>query len=482
MLTNKRWAGLLVAAGLWGVDGHWSSMSMAVAQQAIALEGTEPWRAPLAEITEARVVSTLSFLASDALAGRGTGSKEFQIAAAYVASRFQASGLQGGGAEGSFFHEKILQLEQLPSRGTRVAVEANGIEVWGLLSAGAAAKEWRARATSVNLEQLPEESLASPIVWAEHQSAANSRRGPVGDLIEKVLKLKAKGAEVVLLAVDADDPLLASAAQAAARLQLPNPRTSLALPVVLVNRKDWAKLKAKELTVSVPAILTEEYRAQNVIGIIPGSDPDLAAEVLIFSAHLDHLGVGSGTGDQIFNGADDDASGVTAVLTLADAFAKLPARPARSVMFVTFWGEESGLLGSKEFVANPPWPLEKIVANVNIEMIGRPEPGANGKLWVTGWERSDLGPLMNQASQAVNVEIFQHPKFSAMLYQASDNWPLAQKGVIAHSFSGGSLHEDYHQPSDEWHKLNTLHMTQVIQGLFVGSLPIATGQATPQKK
>jgi Zn-dependent M28 family amino/carboxypeptidase len=148
---------------------------------------------------------------------------------------------------------------------------------------------------------------------------------------------------------------------------------------------------------------------------------------------------------------------------------------------MTFWGEESGLLGSKQFCQTPSWPLEKIVANVNIEMIGRPEPGANSKMWVTGWGESDLGPLMAAASNPFGVEIFEHPKFSAQLYRSSDNWSFAEKGVVAHSFSAGSLHADYHQPDDEWEKLELPHMTRVIQGLFVGSLPLASGEATPKK-
>jgi Zn-dependent M28 family amino/carboxypeptidase len=182
----------------------------------------------------------------------------------------------------------------------------------------------------------------------------------------------------------------------------------------------------------------------------------------------------------IYNGADDDASGVTAVLTLADAYAAMPTPPKRSLLFVAFWGEESGLLGSKAFVDRPTWPLESIVANVNIEMIGRPEDGARGKIWVTGWNESNLGPLMRESASRWGVEIFEHPKFSAMLYRSSDNWSFAQRGVVAHSFSAGSLHADYHQVDDEWDRLEIPHMTRVIQGLFFGSLPLADGTLTPK--
>ena len=237
-------------------------------------------------------------------------------------------------------------------------------------------------------------------------------------------------------------------------------------------------LDLKSLKLEVPATLVLDKPMRNVIGMLPGTDPELSKEAILFSAHLDHLGVRTGVGDVIYNGADDDASGVTAVVTLADAFGAMP-RPKRTLLFMAFWGEESGLLGSKQFVANPSWPLEKIVANINIEMIGRPEPGANGKIWMTGWQESNLGSLMNSASILRGTEIFEHPSFSSRLYRASDNWSFAEKGVVAHSFSAGSLHADYHQPDDEWERLEIPHMTRVIQGLFYASQPLVQGTATP---
>ena len=100
---------------------------------------------------------------------------------------------------------------------------------------------------------------------------------------------------------------------------------------------------------------------------------------------------------------------------------------------------------------------------------------------MTGWQESDLGVLMNKASLPFGVEIFNHPKHSAMLYRSSDNWSFVQKGVIAHSFSAGSLHSDYHQPDDEWDRLEIPHMTRVIQGLFAATLPMAYGEARPNK-
>lgn len=146
---------------------------------------------------------------------------------------------------------------------------------------------------------------------------------------------------------------------------------------------------------------------------------------------------------------------------------------------MTFWGEEKGLLGSKYFGEHPLWNLDEVVCNINLEMIGRPEENADGKAWGTGWPHSTLGPQMAAGAKRADVTIFHHEKFSEMLYTRSDNASFVAKGIIAHSFSAGSLHSDYHQPSDEVEKLNLPHMTKIIQGLLAGTLPIARGELTP---
>ena len=201
-------------------------------------------------------------------------------------------------------------------------------------------------------------------------------------------------------------------------------------------------------------------------------------------AHADHVGRGTAddAGDAIYNGADDDASGVVGVVALAEAFAALPEPPARSLLFVAFWGEEKGLLGSRQFVADPPWPLDDMVANVNLEMLGRPEEGARHKAWMTGWSESDLGELVARGAARAGIEVFDHPQYGPRLYRASDNASFVREGVIGHSFSAGSLHEDYHRPSDEWQKLDLEHMAAVIRGIFAGVLPIAAVELTPQRR
>ncbi|MEZ6097108.1 MAG: M20/M25/M40 family metallo-hydrolase [Pirellulaceae bacterium] len=438
----------------------------------------------LNEINEQRVGSTLQFLCSDAMGGRGTGSQEFRIAAAYVRSRLDAAGAEGGGFEGSFFHTKQLTLSQTPSQSIDIELESETISTFGLLNGGEDDVHIQGNVGQLDDEwKLPDDAHAKVAVVKLEAGSEREQRSVFFRISNACVRLKQSGVEALIICLPADHQMVTLAKQLRAKPRPYVPQRAIALPVVLVDRKHAESLSKSTVQFDVPAQVKSEYEAQNVIGFMRGSDPELSKECILFSAHLDHLGSTDDltAEDRVYNGADDDASGVTAVLTLADAFSKLPVRPKRSIVFMTFWGEESGLLGSKDFAANPSWPLEKIVANINIEMIGRPEPGATNKLWMTGWNESDLGKLLNEGAQAVGVDIFEHPQFSAMLYRQSDNWSFVEKGVIAHSVSGGSLHEDYHQLSDEFEKMNIPHMTEVIKGLFVGSLPLANAEVTPQK-
>ncbi len=441
-------------------------------QAAAALPGME-------QITEGRVTATIAFLASDELAGRATGSKEFDIAAAYVASRFRGAGLEGGGIEGSFYHETKQSMSQVPANPTHFTdSQGKAVEHLGVLAASTDRFQYQGGLVQADLaNQLDAQSLSGSAVIAKYTGDA---KGPrlLSQVSRSCAALSTAGAKCLLLVVPPDHELVGLAKESRDKPRMSNPRNRFEIPVILVPE---SAMGTARIDIEIPPMQISETVMRNVIGVLRGSDPQLASEAILYSAHLDHLGTRQGVGDGIFNGADDDATGVTAVLTLADAFANRP-RPRRTLLFMTFWGEESGLLGSKQYVANPTWPLAKIVANVNIEMIGRPEPGAGGKIWMTGWNESNLGVLMNAASGPFGVDIFEHLQFSARLYRSSDNWSFAEAGVIAHSFSAGSLHADYHQPDDEWDRLEIPHMTRVIQGLYLGSQPMIDGLVTPQKK
>jgi hypothetical protein len=199
----------------------------------------------------------------------------------------------------------------------------------------------------------------------------------------------------------------------------------------------------------------------NAIGILRGStSPN---EVILLTAHLDHLGIGpaNAAGDTNYNGADDDASGTTAVLALAHILAA-GARPRRTIVFALFGSEELGGFGNHAFLDRPPVPLTSIIANLEFEMIGRPDPAVPaGTLWLTGFDRSNLGPEL--AKHGAHLVGDPHP--TQRFFQRSDNYALALKGIVAQSVSSFGLHKDYHQPSDELSTINFTHMINAIASM-----------------
>lgn len=200
--------------------------------------------------------------------------------------------------------------------------------------------------------------------------------------------------------------------------------------------------------------------AVNVIGILPGSDPALAKEHVLVDAHYDHVGIGPAVnGDSIYNGADDDASGVVAVLEIAAQIAAGPP-PKRTIVFAATTGEEWGLLGTRWYIEHPAKPLEQMVANLEIEMIGRPDSlaGGAGKGWLTGYDRSTMGTEL----AANGIPIVADPRLDQHFFERSDNIAFARRGIVAHTLSSFNLHSDYHQPSDEVSKVDAKHMATLI--------------------
>lgn len=192
-----------------------------------------------------------------------------------------------------------------------------------------------------------------------------------------------------------------------------------------------------------------EHHPPNVVALLPGSDSLLASEYVVFSAHFDHVGVGQpdASGDSIYNGADDDASGTAVLVEVAQAFASLETPPARSMVFLAVSGEEKGLVGSLHFSSHPTVPLENIVANINMDMVGRNAPDT---VIQVGGEHSTLGPLTTEigASEGIDLVVMPDPDPSENAFFRSDHVAFV-KYEIPSIFITSWLHDDYHQPSDE---------------------------------
>ncbi len=440
----------------------------------------------LSRIRTQDVQGILSFLASDELKGRDTPSAELNIAAAYVASRFRAAGLEGLGPKGSYFLESELDARMMPGLGI-LALDGNGnpIPHYGLVSATENPYEWNGALTLEDGE-VPE---GGPILLdAPAKLRGRMARMPVGALVPMASsKARDNKASAVLLRVPKDHGLVALAAKA--RKQPLSQRTlapsrgrgKRPAPLSILLVPEDIQIEGP-VRLYFPAYIAKKVKVRNVAAILRGRNATAAKKAVAFTAHLDHIGTGSPVqGDGIFNGADDDATGCTAVMLLARAYGALARPPLHSTIFMTYWGEEKGLVGSRHFADHPAWPLDDLICNINIEMIGRATGNRLGASWVTGWSKTDLGPLIALGAKRAGLIVREDPRLSKMLYRQSDNWSLAKKGVIAHSFSASGLHKDYHGRGDEWQKVDAKNMALVIRGLFAGSLPIAMGRLIPSK-
>ena len=198
----------------------------------------------------------------------------------------------------------------------------------------------------------------------------------------------------------------------------------------------------------------------NVVGIIRGSDPAVSHEAVVLGAHFDHVGIGQAIdGDSIYNGADDDGSGTVAVLEIArDLVEGTP--PRRTVVILLSTAEEMGLLGTRWYIQNPVVPLEQTVADLQIEMIGRPDPeaGGFGRGWLTGYERTTMGDQLSAAGSPITHD----PRPDQDFFYRSDNIAFARLGIPAHTLSSFSLHADYHRPSDEVELVDFRHMAALV--------------------
>ncbi len=215
--------------------------------------------------------------------------------------------------------------------------------------------------------------------------------------------------------------------------------------------------------------------AVNVVGVLRGSDAVLKDSIVLIDAHYDHLGIGRPVqGDSVFNGADDDASGTVAVIEIARALARGP-RPKRTVVFAATTGEEVGLLGTRWYLLHPVAPIASMTANLEIEMIGRPDSlaGGPGRAWLTGYDRSTMGTMFANAG----LPVVPDRRLDQSFFTRSDNIAFARAGVPAHTLSSYNMHDDYHTVRDDASRVDFAHMTTVIRAAAAATRLLADGPA-----
>ncbi|MBI3712652.1 MAG: M20/M25/M40 family metallo-hydrolase [Burkholderiales bacterium] len=255
---------------------------------------------------------------------------------------------------------------------------------------------------------------------------------------------------------------------------------------------DWNVLK-KEIRrrpgAAAPASVSETAPetpviVRNVVGLLRGSDPVLKDTYVLVTAHYDHIGMkSSGDGDRIFNGANDDASGTVSVIELAKAFAGMKERPKRSIVFMTFFGEEKGLVGSRFYGKHPLFAINKTVAGINIEQVGRTDDSEGAQVasvGVTGFDFSEVGAIIKQAGDASGIRVWKHPVNSDRYFGASDNQALADQGIPAHTISVAYGFPDYHGVGDEAHKIDYENMAKVDRAVALAIAQIANRDEAPK--
>jgi hypothetical protein len=439
---------------------------------------------PTSVILERDIRAELGFLASDALQGRGSGTNNERLAAEYIGAQFRSFGLEPGGDADAAGNKDFVQRVTLESTKFSAAPSFT-------VTSGADTKSWQfgrdflvsfLRATKITgdiqLIDGPDTPIKGAVVVFKSISDPTRRQ-------QTIMKAYEAGAAAVALLESESN----RRAREAGNARLPSPPARIAgdttgdRPFAVINLSQQALDAVTEMGSGAKAEFSGQVQAAesrstwNAVGFLRGSDPAAASEVIVLSAHLDHLGMNeAATGDKIFNGADDDASGCVAVLEMARVFAA-GRRPRRTIYFVCFGSEEQGGYGSRHFIAKSPVPLTDIVANVNFEMLGRPDakvPPAT--LWLTGFDRSNLGPTLAKHGAALVAD--PHPQQN--FFQRSDNYTLALKGVVAHTISSYGLHTDYHRPSDDISKIDFAFMTRSLNSLVAPIRWLADSNFRPQ--
>ncbi|GHG01284.1 M20/M25/M40 family metallo-hydrolase [Thalassotalea marina] len=391
----------------------------------------------------------ITFLASDNLKGRASFSPEIDKAADYISDRFKAIGLMPMAGESSF--KQTFEITTIKPKS--IAAALNG--------------------KTLDEKSLGMASTIAQINWQSTNDFKTTVIGEQDDMRQIIRQMNNDGGKHLVLVNPKHAKMFAGYSGYFARglnkLNLDHQGAIVMLlteetSVNSIDLKAETEIKKRELT--------------NVVGVLPGKESK--EEIVLYSAHYDHLGAGEGEGDVVYNGADDDASGTTAIMNLAEFFAK-KGDNKRTLMFSAFTAEEIGGFGSRYFSQqlNP----DDVVAMINIEMIGKPSKFGPGRIWMTGMERSSLGEELNKRLTGTDGEIHADPYPKQNLFYRSDNATLARLGVPAHSFSSTQLDKDqhYHKVTDDLASLDLKSMHQVIESLSISTQGLVDGSITPTR-
>jgi len=456
---------------------------------------------PLAQRIAARLRANdlkadVSFLASDALQGRATPSPGLDMAAEYIAAQFRRAGLEPVGDDGYFQNASFQSVKPNPEGVTFALDTAKAGEGTLAIQEAVASDLNRAAAFKVMLsdtaalEALTAEQVRGKVLLIELPDGAGGGGGMAGVQAQRrFLTLAAKL-----------EPAMVVMVRAAAQQTNPNARVPLRdatapapkVPVLSVWDKaihDYvaaAKPGPMEATVSahVAAPIVTPVKLRNVAGVLRGADPQLKDTYVIVTGHYDHLGVRpNAQGDGIYNGANDDASGTASVIAVAGALAELEEKPKRTIVFVTVFGEEAGGLGARWYTSHPIFPIAKTVADINLEQLGRTDDSEGPKVAqfnLTGFDYTDIAATFAKAGAVTGVQVIKHERNSDAFFGRSDNATFADAGIPSTTLSVSYVFPDYHQPGDEWQKLDYDNLAKVDVTVALGILDMANSAQAPQ--
>ena len=484
-----------------------SLFALLLAAPPLAAQTASPLAHAAASITQADVARRVGIIADDSMLGRDTPSRGLELTAQYVADQFKSFGLKPGGDAGGWFQRYPITRRRLELASSRVVFRAGRIADSASLT----------RSARVVSGPSPARPVSGPTVLLGGALTPQAIAGfalrdkvvlypldftkPVGENSTRVIRaIRLSGSRAVVMLSNLDSLSFAARLprsapeRTGAEVERPVP------PIVEVDERavtkslraagvDLAAVRGATAPVyrEVPGLsiqvelldsVLSSATAPNTVGILVGSDPTLKAEYVVFSAHMDHIGITPGQRDSINNGADDDGSGTVGVMELAEAFTRAGARPKRSIIFLTVSGEEKGLWGSRYFSEHPPVPLDHVVADLNIDMIGRNWPDT---IVAIGKEHSDLGTTLervNAAHRELGMTAIDDQWPDERFYFRSDHYNFARKGVPILFFFNG-VHADYHQVTDSPDKINAEKESRILKLLFYLGQEVANAPKRP---
>ena len=413
------------------------------------------------------VQNNLAYLAGPALHGRGSGTEDEHHAAQFIAEKLKTYGLEPAVKEGQFIQTGTVRSREVIGNPTLTVDVKSGqpiVLTHGKQIVMAGLSQSPASAALQKLD-LNDENSVPDEVKAATALLIKLKPGTTMEDARKVLApyRSGKAAIVIIAWSPAAQKMFDALAKQPPQMpqQIGNEEPPIRAALVIAKQEAfdllWAQPDGTTITLKANITPWKETHTWNVLGKIEGTTEK--DQIVLLSAHLDHLGVVKG---ETYPGADDDASGTAAVMELARVLAKEP-KPKRTII-VALWGsEEEGMVGAQYFVQNPTFTLKDIVANLEFEMIGRPDPKVKpDQLWLTGWDRTNLGPELAQHG----AKLVADPHPGERFFQRSDNYQLAKEGIVAQTVSSFGLHKDYHQPTDTIAKIDFQHMDQAIASMI----------------